>query len=179
MNVKNQEIAGRYDEYELVFATDEAIEEYFAACLENISPAEIYEARQLHDTAVQNLLEKVFATVREGKAKAYFLLKHVSDDEKEVVGIGGMAPLREEGSSAGEIWYMGQSFMEHKRFIIRHGKNILAKILTHYPMLLNLAAAWNHETFKLVQYLGFTVGKELIRTGVSQSLFKCFFITKK
>ncbi len=184
MNIKNQELAGMYGDYELVFATDEAIEEYFEACLKTIGPAEMYESWQLHHIAVQDLLEKVFAGIRQGKGKAYFLLRHISDEEKEVVGIGGIAPLleNEDGqavSSAGEIWYMGQSFTEHKRFLVQYGKVILAKILTHYPMVLNLAAAWNYEAFKLVKFLGFTVGKELIRTGINQALFKCFYITKK
>lgn len=185
MNIKNQEIAGMYGDYELVFATDEAIDEYFEACLNTIEPAEMYEAWQLHHIAVPDLLEKVFASVRQGRGKAYFLLYHISDEEKEVVGIGGMAPLREtdhkgyDGARAGEIWYMGQSFMKHKRFIVQYGKIIIAKILTHYPMLINLAAAWNYGAFKLVKYLGFTIGKDLIRTGISQSLFKCFYIIKK
>lgn len=54
---------------------------------------------------------------------------------------------------------MGESLAGHKRFLVRHGKEIIAKILTVYPTLINAAAAWNYPALHLVKFLGFTVGK--------------------
>lgn len=179
MFVKNQEIAGRYGDYELVFATEDAIEEYFGACLEILNPAEMYESWQLYHLCAKDVLEKFFVQIQEDRAKAYFLLYHVSEEEKKVVGIGGFGAFAELGENVGEIWFMGQSFMEHKRFLVRHGRNIIGKILSHYPTLLNIAAVWNNEAVRLVKYLGFTVGAKPIRAGVDKALFNYFYITRK
>lgn len=179
MFVKNQEIAGRYGDYELVFASEDAIEEYFVECLEILDSAEMYEAWQLYHLCAKDVLEKFFAQIQEGRAKAYFLLYHVSEEEKEVVGIGGIGPLADMGENVGEIWFMGQSFMNHKRFLIRYGREIIGKILSHYPTLLNIAAVWNDEAVRLVKYLGFTVGSKPIRVGMDKALFNYFYITRK
>lgn len=191
-------LAGKYGGYELVYASDEAIDAYEEACLESISEDEMYEAWQLYHLSVLDLLNKVFAAVRQGKCEAYFLLCHNSDEEKtEVVGIGGFGALsaveagahvgvaadKNTGSAfdgkTGEIWFMGQSLACHKRFVVRYGREIIAKILTHYPLLINAAAVWNSQALQLVKFLGFTVGEKAVCMGMDNSLFKYFYITRE
>lgn len=172
-------IAGMYGAYELVFAADEAIDQYFEECLENIDADEMYEAWQLYHLCVRDVLEKVFAQVKEGKCEAYFLLYHLSEEEYEVLGIGGFGPLAVQGENVGEIWFMGQSLIRHKRFLVQYGREIVAKILTRYSTLVNAAAVWNTQAFRLVKFLGFTVEEKTVRVGMDKSLFKYFYITRK
>ncbi len=175
-------LAGKYGDYELVFASEEAIDAYAESCLASISEDEMYEAWQLYHISVSDLLEKVFSCVRVGKGEAYFLLYHNSDEEEaEVLGIGGIGDvpeLAEWGKNVGEIWFMGQSLVPHKRFLVQYGRKIVAKVLTKYSVLLNMAAAWNSSAFSLVKFLGFTVGKNAIPAGRDKSLYKYFYITK-
>lgn len=183
MNAADKTIAGMYGAYELVFAGDEAINQYFDACLENMDEDEKYEAWQLYHLCVEDVLEKVFQNIKEGSCEAYFLLHHSSEKEYEVIGIGGFGPLAECGGNfaenVGEIWFMGQSLIRHKRFVVRYGREIVAKILSRYSALLNAAAVWNNEAFRLVRFLGFTVEEKAVRIGVAKCLFKYFYMTRK
>lgn len=176
-------IAGMYGSYELVRAADETISQYFEKCLENIDADEMYEAWQLYHLCVREVLEKVFQNVKEGRCEAYFLLYHISEDEYEVLGIGGFGPLADPGAdfggNVGEIWFMGQSLIRHKRFLVQYGREIVAKVLTRYSTLINAAAVWNTQAFRLVKYLGFTVEEKAVRVGMDKSLFKYFYITRK
>lgn len=187
----NNSIAGMYGAYELVFAGDEAIDRYFEECLENMDADEMYEAWQLYHLCVRDVLEKVFEQIKEGKCEAYFLLYHFSEEEYEVLGVGGfgaIAELAEQkeraeqtelGGNVGDIWFMGQSLTRHKRFLVRHGREIVAKILTRYSALINAAAVWNTQAFRLVKFLGFTVEEKTVRLGMDKSLFKYFYMTGK
>lgn len=176
-------LAGRYGAYELVFAADEAIDQYFDECLENMDEDEKYEAWQLYHLNAEDVLKKVFQGIREGSCEAYFLLYHSSDKDYEVIGIGGFGPLAELGGNfvenVGEIWFMGQSLVRHKRFLVHHGREIVAKILSRYSMVLNAAAVWNNEAFRLVQFLGFTVEEKAVRIGADNCLFKYFYMIRK
>lgn len=190
--MKTKILSGKYGSYELVFASEETIEKYTEPCLESVSAHEIYETWQLYHLSVKDLLEKVFSEVRLGRCEAYFLLYHNSCEEKnEVVGIGGFGALADSetcinygekislNGKTGEIWFMGESLAGHKRFLVRHGKEIIAKILTVYPTLINAAAAWNYPALHLVKFLGFTVGEKAIYIGMDSSLYKYFYITKE
>lgn len=192
--MKTKILSGNYGDYELVFASEEIIEKYTEPCLESMSAHEIYETWQLYHLSVKDLLEKVFSAVRLGRCEAYFLLCHnICEGNTEVVGIGGFGALAdietcmncgEQGGNAlngktGEIWFMGESLAGHKRFLVRHGKEIIAKILTVYPTLINAAAAWNYPALHLVKFLGFTVGEKAIYIGMDSSLYKYFYITKE
>lgn len=187
-------LAGKYGSYELVFASEDAVEEYLEPCLDSVSMNEIHETWQLYHLSVKELLEKVFSAVRLGRCEAYFLLCHNRYEEKtEVVGIGGFGALAdieigmnigEKGGNAlggkiGEVWFMGESLAGHKRFLVRYGKEIIAKILNAHPTLINAAAAWNYPALHLVKFLGFTVGEKAIYIGMDSSLFKYFYITKE
>lgn len=185
-------LAGVYGDYELVFASEEAIEAYFEPCLGNMSANEIHEAWQLYHISVRDLLEKVFSCVRNGKGEAYFLLYHNPFEEKlEVLGIGGigdlpelaglngLADFAEFGEKPGEIWFMGQSLIPHKRFLVLYGRKIAVKVLTKYSAVLNIAAAWNYPALMLVKFLGFTVIDTAVCAGIDQSLYKYFYLTKK
>lgn len=185
-------LAGRYGSYELVFASEEAREAYFELCLDSISANEMHEAWQLYHLSVRDVLERVFESVRQGTSEAYFLLYHNEYEEKtEVVGIGGMADLPELagltalpecadlGEKAGEIWFMGENLASHKRFLVQYGRKIAAKALTKYSALLNIAAVWNTAAFRLVKFLGFTVGEKAICAGMENALFKYFYLIRK
>lgn len=190
----NNSIAGMYGAYELVFAGDEAIDKYFEACLENMDADEMFEAWQLYHLCVRDVLEKVFEQVKEGRCEAYFLLYHFSEEEYEALGVGGFGAVAgladlaglieragetELGGNVADIWFMGQSLTRHKRFLVRYGREIIAKILTRYSALINAAAVWNTQAFRLVKFLGFTVEEKTVRLGMDKSLFKYFYMTGK
>ncbi|MDE7012703.1 MAG: hypothetical protein K2O76_05650 [Mailhella sp.] len=176
--MEKQELAGCYGEYELIAATEETVGKYFEDCLDVICQDEIYEAWQLYRISAGKLLENVLEHAFKGEGEAYFLVFHDREKGGRVIGLGGLAPLNDMGKSVGEIWFAGGYLTKHKRFLVRHGREIIAKALTHYPILVNIAASWNNQTFSLVRYLGFFVEEDYIRAGLSRALFKRFYTVR-
>ncbi len=159
--MEKQELAGCYGEYELIAATEETAGKYFEDCLDVICQDEIYETWQLYRISAGKLLENVLEHVFKGEGEAYFLVFHDREKGGRVIGLGGLAPLNDMGKS-----------------VVRHGREIIAKALTHYPILVNIAASWNNQTFSLVRYLGFFVEEDYIRAGLSKALFKRFYTVR-
>lgn len=176
--MEKQELAGCYGEYELVAATEETVGKYFQDCLDGICQDEIYEAWQLYHVSAEKLLEKILEHAGKGEGEAYFLVFHDREKGERVIGLGGLSPLNDMGKSVGEIWFAGGYLTKHKRFLVLYGKEIIAKALTHYPILVNIAASWNNQTFSLVRYLGFFVEEGCIRAGLSNTLFKRFYMMR-
>lgn len=157
---------GIYGDYEIKKAKQTEI----TILSKKVCELEELELWQLFHIDIETMLQILFEDENQEIYGLYF--------QDELIGMGGLAPLKGLGNHCAEIWFLGESLISHQRFLVQYGKQIIQKALELYPILVNQAAAWNKRTLRMVRYLGFTIDEKYLRLGLEQILFKRFYITK-
>lgn len=157
---------GIYGDYEIKKATQDEV--YILSL--KVCDMEVLELWQLFHIDIETMLTILFEDEKQEIYSLYF--------QGDIIGMGGLAPLNGLGLHCAEIWFLGENLINHQRFLVQYGKQIIQKSLEKFPILLNQTAAWNKKTLRMVKYLGFTIDEKYLRLGCEKILFKRFYVTK-
>jgi hypothetical protein len=77
----------------------------------------------------------------------------------EVAALFGVSPAGSVLGTAGVVWALTGDLVErHPRAFLRYSEPVLAHLLEHYPLLMNMVDDRYSGALRWVKWLGFTVG---------------------